>query len=60
MAKDPRVNHYRSGKNPERHVILFKDEETGELTVHVADLARGFIKTFRDSNGKDLRPAQER
>ena len=59
MAKDPNVNYYRSRKNPHQHVITYTDPETGETVVHVADLAKGFIKTFQQEEKPHLHDSRE-
>jgi|GEM_PF-4954943 len=47
MPKHPDVNYYRSGKNPHRQVVVYEEQETGELVTHVVDLSKGYVKTFR-------------
>ena len=53
--KDPNVNYYRQAKNPTRQTIVWEDPQTGDVVVHVVDLSKGYIKSFKegvDQNGK--------
>lgn len=59
MPKPPNVNYYRSGtKNPDRQVITWEDEETGEVKVHIVELNQRRIRTLHwpgeDENGEDV------
>ena len=45
MARPDNVNYYRSGtKNPDRQVITWEDEETGETKVHIVELNKRRIR----------------
>jgi hypothetical protein len=47
MARPDNVNYYRSGtKNPDRQVITWEDEETGETKVHIVELNKRRIRTL--------------
>ena len=48
MARPDNVNYYRSGtKNPDRQVITWEDEETGETKVHIVELNKRRIRTLK-------------
>ena len=57
MARPDNVNYYRSGtKNPDRQVITWEDEETGETKVHIVELNKRRIRTLErpaDDEGDD-------
>ncbi len=52
MAKPKGVNKYRSGvKNPHQQVLVYRDQETQQVTVTYIDWQRGKVLQFKE-NGK--------
>lgn len=46
MPSDPRVNKFRSSKNPEKQILLFDDGLNVKL--HIVELNKGQIRTVEN------------
>jgi len=57
MAKDPRVNHYRSGKNPHQEVVVFNGDQG--TAVHVVDWRSMRVQTAGIRKPAPAAPVEE-
>ena len=58
MPSDPRVNKFRSSKNPEKEILLFDDGLNVKL--HIVELNKGQIRTVENIPGIITVPEEPR